>query len=175
MAGSRSMSRIRGLFARLFRKLLSISSNSTRSGYLPVEPIEDISRFVVHSSDIQKSTSSLRYKRLLPSPNKSTGRLETSICRSGTLEDEELWAICTNFFDSCSQNPAIGKGTAKASVVIAEGLNFDPNGVPFPQHADIIGWNDEAGLPYEEKKNIWMDQAQRMAPHFKFKYRPNNK
>jgi len=109
----------------------------------------------------------------MPSRNKRTGRLETSICRSGTLENVELWAICSEHFDTHAQNPAIGEGTAKANVVFTEGLAFDANGIPFPLHADIIGWKDEGSLPDEEKKNHWMDKAQRMAPQFKYTSRPS--
>ncbi|MGO8693289.1 MAG: hypothetical protein ACLQMF_06390 [Rectinemataceae bacterium] len=91
------------------------------------------------------------------------------------LEDEELWAICNTYIDAVADKPSIGVGTATASVVYAEGLGFDPNGVPFPQHADIIGWSDDPRTPDDEKKNIWMDKAQKMAPHFKYSPRPVGK
>jgi len=155
--------------------LPNISSGSIRNEYSAVEQNEDINRFVVHSSDIQKSTTSLHYKRLLPRRNKSTGRLETSVCRSKTLTEKEVWAICTNYFDTYSQAPAIGEGIAKASVVYAAGLNFDPNGKPFSQHADIVGWYDDPRLPDDEAKHFLMDKAQKMAPHFKYSPRPPEK
>jgi hypothetical protein len=172
MAGNRLISRIHGLFIRLSRILPSISSSSIRYEYSAVEQDEDINRFVVHSSDIQKSTASLHYKRLLPRRNKSTERFETSVCRSKTLTEKKLWAICTDFFDTHAQAPAIGVGIAKASIVYAAGLNFDPNGKPFPQHADIVGWYDDPRLPDDETKHFRMDKAQQMAPHFKYSPRP---
>ena len=87
----------------------------------------------------------------------------------------KLWAICNTYIDAVADKPSIGVGTATASVVYAEGLGFDPNGVPFPQHADIIGWSDDPRTPDDEKKNIWMDKAQKMAPHFKYSPRPVGK
>lgn len=33
--------------------------------------------------------------------------------------------------------------TASRGHVLAAGLSFEPNGVPHPRHADIIGWRDE--------------------------------
>ncbi|GAB6276719.1 MAG: hypothetical protein SAMD01599839_12590 [Rectinema sp.] len=137
-----------------------------------MSPEEDISRFVMHTSDVKNSTNTLRYNRLLPMRNKQTGRLETSVCRSGELTGDELWTLCSQYFDVKPDKIAIGVGTAQASAIYKEGLNFDPNGQPFTQHADIIGWDDPAGIPDDEKKHFWMDKAQRIAPHFKFYHRP---
>jgi hypothetical protein len=171
MAGSRLIPRVIGLFKRACgRSQASLFSSSRKTAN--VEPDEEISSFIVHSSDIQLTTNSIRHTRLMPRPNKGTGRLETSICRSSGLSETEFWGICAKHFDMFSQKPAIGKGTAIAGTIYAEKLEFDPNGIPYPQHADIIGWHVSPGVPLEESKHFWMAKAQRMAPHFKFFPRP---
>ena len=40
------------------------------------------------------------------------------------------------------------------------GLRFDPDGKPYPQHANIFGWHDPGGVPDSEIKHFWMEQAQ---------------
>ena len=54
--------------------------------------------------------------------------------------------------------------------IFAEKLAFDADGKPYPEHANIIGWYDDADKPDNELKHFWMDQAQRMAK--KFSYMP---
>lgn len=156
--------------------LSGILSNFTTNSHIPVKPEECIASFVLRENEVIKSNISfnhIRYTRIMPRRNKKTKQLETSVCRTDTISDSELWTICSIYFDRPAPVPAIGSGTAKARVVYAERLEFDPNGIPYPQHANIIGWNDEQALPDDEKKNLWMDKAQRMAPHFKFRSRPS--
>lgn len=174
MAGYRLMSRIRGLFALIFRRLPSTSTNCSSSTHPSVAPDEAIARFVFHPGDVKASTQTLRYQRLLPNRNKVTSRLETSICRSGNLLPGEIWAVCRDYIDTPPTRLVIGAGVAQANIVFLESLQFDPNGIPFAQHADIIGWDDPPGIPDTEKKNLWMDKAQRMAPHFKYDPRPGS-
>jgi hypothetical protein len=101
--------------------------------------------------------------------------METSICRSSTLTETQLWRICRGYFDCHAPKPAIGIGVGKASVVYQEGLDFDPNGVPYPEHADIIGWDSDPSIPEEERKHAWMAKAKQMAPSFQYLPRPADK
>jgi hypothetical protein len=66
------------------------------------------------------------------------------------------------------QKPAIGRGIGPARVVFDADLRFDADGEPYPQHANIIGWDDSVDKPDNELKHFWMNKAQRMAPSFKY-------
>lgn len=119
---------------------------------------------------VVKRTNSIHPSRLMPRRrNKAaTGRLETSICRSQHLREAQVWEICSVFFDRHAPKPAIGRGVGAAGLVIAVGLGFDADGEPYPEHANIVGWHDAPGVPDYELKHFWMDQAGKMAPHFKY-------
>ena len=71
---------------------------------------------------------------------KPDGRLETSVCRSHLLSEVQIWEICQTFFDINAPKPAIGRGEGQAETVFKVGLSFDPDGKPYHQHANIVGW-----------------------------------
>jgi len=106
----------------------------------------------------------------MPRRNPTNQRLEPSVCRSNGLIEDQVWRICSAYFDVHAPKPAIGRGVGPASAVFAEKLAVHPDGKPYPEHANIIGWRDEADKPADELKHFWMDQAQRMAK--KFLYTP---
>lgn len=108
----------------------------------------------------------------MPRPNKGNqGRLETSVCRSQYLTDTQIWEICAEHFDRFVEKPAIGRGDGLARVVFDVGLALDADGMPYPEHANIVGWHAIGNAGIESVKHIWMDQAQRMAPHFAYRSR----
>ena len=102
----------------------------------------------------------------MPRRNLQTKRLETSVCRSSRLTEAQVWEICSAHFDVHARKPSIGRGVGPAAAIFAEKLAFDADGKPYPEHANIIGWHDEAEKPDNELKHFWMDQAQRMAKKF---------
>ena len=106
----------------------------------------------------------------MPRRNPQNQRLETSVCRSSGLTENQVWAVCSAYFDVHAPKPAIGRGVGPAATVFAEKLAFDADAKPYPEHANIIGWHDVTDKPDEELKHFWMDQAQRIAKHFS--YRP---
>lgn len=140
-----------------------------------VAPDEDLSTFVFRKDHIVKRSNSVHYTRLMPRRRNKldNGRLEVSVCRSTFLGRADVWQICTEYFDKSAPKPAIGRGVAKACVVTAPeiGLAFEADGMPYAEHANIIGWRDEAGTPDNELKNAWMDKAQKMAPKFLYESR----
>jgi len=95
-------------------------------------------------------------------------RLETSVCRSEGLSESQIWAISSKYFDPYSLHPAIGRGDGRASVVFDANLEIDPDGTPYLEHANIVGWYDSADKPDNEMKHFWMEKAQTMAPNFRF-------
>jgi hypothetical protein len=133
---------------------------------------EEISSFVRHTNEVVSATGTLRHTKLMPRRNKTTGRWETSICRSSGISENEFWSICRKFYDPFSDRPAIGRGISKAQTIYNEGLGIDPNGIPYPQHADIVGWHDDPSQPDDETKNYRMEQAKRIAPQFVYRTRP---
>jgi hypothetical protein len=104
----------------------------------------------------------------VPRRNRANQRLETSVCRSSGLNENQIWTICSAYFDVHAPKPAIGRGVGRAAAVFAEKLTFDADGKPYREHANIIGWFDAAGTPDSELKHFWMDQAQRIAKQFSY-------
>jgi hypothetical protein len=108
----------------------------------------------------------------MPRRNPTNKRLETSVCRSSTLTEAQVWNICSAHFDVHVPKAAIGRGVGPAVAIFAEKLAFDADGKPYPEHANIIGWHEDMKTPDSELKHLWMDQAQRMAK--KFSYMPRS-
>ena len=104
----------------------------------------------------------------MPRRKQKNERLEVSVCRSSILTEAQIWTICSGYFDVHVPKPAIGRGVGPASAVFAEKLAFDPDGKPYPEHANIIGWHDDADKPDDELKHFWMVQAQRIARQFSY-------
>jgi hypothetical protein len=102
----------------------------------------------------------------MPRRNPQTRRLEVSVCRSSQLTDAQVWSICSDYFDRRAPKPAIGRGVGPASAVFAENLSFDADGIPYSEHANIIGWHDEPNKPDNEIKHFWMARAKRIAASF---------
>ena len=146
-----------------------MSADSSSPPRSDVRPSESLSTFVFRTDQVDRKTNTIRHTRLIPKRNKNrNGRLETSVCRSEALSDTQVWAICSAHFDVYAPNPAIGRGMGPARVVFDVNLGFDADGKPYPEHANIIGWDDLVDKPDDELKHFWMDKAQRMAPSFKY-------
>ena len=104
----------------------------------------------------------------MPRRDRANQRLETSVCRSSGLTENQVWTICSAYFDVYAPKPAIGRGVGPAAAVFAEKLKFDADAKPYPEHANIIGWFDAADTPDNELKHFWIDQAQRIAKQFSY-------
>ncbi|MBL8344912.1 MAG: hypothetical protein JNN03_05690 [Rubrivivax sp.] len=77
-----------------------------------------------------------KYPLFLPLPYK-----ELSVARTQGMTDAQIRQIALEHVPM----PAKGYATIQAALVLQEGLTFDPNGTPYPQHADVVGWSgDEA-------------------------------
>jgi len=146
------------------------SSGSIRPLQSGVSPNESLCSFVFRPDQTVKQTNTIHHSRLMPrrKNKKKDGRLETSVCRSQALSDSQVWAICSAHFDVNAPSPAIGRGMGPARVVFDVNLGFDADGKPYPEHANIIGWDDRVDRPDDELKHFWIDKAQRMARSFKY-------
>lgn len=108
----------------------------------------------------------------MPRQNPESGRWEVSVCRTDGLTEAEIWDICQRYFDLTSEKPAIGRGVGSVRVVLEQNLKVEADGVPYKQHANIIGWRDEPGMMPAERKSFWKSQAQVLAREFLFRRRP---
>lgn len=176
MVGSLLMQRILSLLKRLLPISFDTLFDSKELVPLEVRPEETLCSFVYEPGHVVKKTNSIHHSRLMPRrrDRKPEGRLETSVCRSHGLSETQIWEICQKFFDTKAPKPAIGRGEGQAGAVLKVGLRFDPDGKPYAQHANIVGWHDPGDVPDGVIKHFWMDQAQKMAPSFKYVQRPAN-
>lgn len=133
-----------------------------------VDHNEKLSSFLYDTDHIVKKSQTIHHTRLMPRRNTKTGRLETSVCRSQLLNETEVWDICIAHFDKYAPKPAIGRCVGLAKYAFNVGLKFDADGQPYKEHANIIGWSDDVNIPDTEKKHIWKNQSQQMAPFFKY-------
>lgn len=58
-----------------------------------------------------------------------------------------------------------------AQAILNEKLAFDGNGVPYAEHADIIGWYEEQGREDNDIKHHWKSAAQKVAAKFPYEAR----
>ena len=168
MAGNRLIRRVRAVSMSLFKTLRDIWADFTGQLQPDVQPDESLTSFVFRQDQIVRKTNTIHHSRFIPRRNPVNRRLETSVCRSSKLTETQVWAICAAYFDVGALRPAIGRGVGPAAAVFAEMLGFDPDGIPYPEHANIIGWHDAADKPDNELKHFWMDQAQRIAKRFSY-------
>jgi hypothetical protein len=172
MRGSRLIRQLVQLWKNLWGISRDTSDDSIRSPASGVSPDEALTVFVYQSNHVEKKLGCIRAHRLHPRRNPKNSRLEVSVCRSQTLSEAQVWNVCSAHFDPHVSSPATGRCVGPASAVFAVSLQFDPDGIPYPQHANIIGWEDIPGTPDDELKHYWMDKAQRIAPSFLHSVRP---
>src|SRR6266513_977022 len=166
MLGKRSIAILSKILSKILR---GISRDSTQLLPSDVRPSEALSTFVTRIDQVNRKTNTIRHNRLMPRRNKrKNDRLETSVCRSASLSDAEVWAICAKHFDTAARDRAIGRGVGPASAVFGVDLKLEADGIPYREHANIVGWHDSPGIPDNELKHFWMEKAQIMAPGFKY-------
>lgn len=175
MAGDLFGSTLVALLNKYWLRLRGRSRDSRAQAQPRVSPDERISTFVFKRDHVVAKTGAIHYSRLRPRrrPGSVRGRLELSVCRSSALTDEQIWEICAKHFDQHAPRAATGRCDAHAKIVYDVGLTFDPDGIPYPEHTNVIGWQDNVTEPDEKLKHHWMDQQQKMAPYFRFKPRPS--
>jgi hypothetical protein len=96
---------------------------------------EPITRFCIRrSAHMRPDKGKGKYPLFLPLPYK-----ELSVARTQGMSDEEIRQIAVEHVPP----PVKGYATVQAALVLQLGLTFDPNGDPYPQHADVIGWSGD--------------------------------
>lgn len=173
MAGSRFGRTLVEMFRQWRRALpISLSSYSTQ---VSVRSNEHIATFVKDKRNINKTDGVVRSQQVMPRWIETKKRFETSVCRCSGIDEERIWRICCQHFDRHIKEPAIGLGSGRASIVFDVGLSFDPDGVPYPEHVNIVGWQVSAARPREESKGLHMNQAQKIAAELKYSPRPEGR
>jgi len=102
----------------------------------------------MHSSDYTASTERPRYSAYMPPAN---GR--KSVYRTDMLSEAAIRAIADEFVVP-HRGQAKGHAHQSAAIVMAQGLAFDPDGVPHPRHANIVGWTSERAKNRLKAENI---------------------
>ncbi|MFN8583542.1 MAG: hypothetical protein U0163_21510 [Gemmatimonadaceae bacterium] len=87
------------------------------------------------------------------------------------MTDTQVWDLCSAYYDGTAPHVAIGRGVGKASVVFAQALSFDEDGVPCAEHANIVGWHDVPGADDLHQKHFRKVKAQAMASAFHYSAR----
>jgi hypothetical protein len=102
-----------------------------------VQPDEPISRHCIRRSEhMRPGLRKGRYKLFLPFPY-----AELSVARTHGMSAAQIRQIGIDHVDPLVK----GHATVDAAAILREGLAFDANGHPYPQHADVVGWSgDEA-------------------------------
>lgn len=98
---------------------------------------ESVTRFSYDSDKIFQN-GSVKPAAFLPTPDKTSGRLETSICRMKDCSEERIWHLAKT-----QRQDKTVKGRADHSVqsVLDAGLECIASPVKdFPEHAVLLGW-----------------------------------
>lgn len=102
----------------------------------PVDPEELLSRFLTQPKNHFTPTAGrVRYAAFLP--NKA---LQTSVYRTEGLSPAEVWKIGDDLVGTPLGRPIPARADVAAKIVYDLGLAIDPDGIPHPRHANIIGW-----------------------------------
>jgi hypothetical protein len=135
---------------------------------------ERLSRFAHTPRDVETRAVQRHLKpvRLMPRRGRESRVLEVSVCRSASLTPDAVWAICAEHLDPHLPSPAAGRGIGVGAAIADAGLHLDCNGVPYAEHANIVGWHEVPGIPDEELKSFWKATAQQIAPAFAYVPRP---
>ncbi|MBE7418097.1 MAG: hypothetical protein HS128_10160 [Ideonella sp.] len=82
---------------------------------------------------MRRGDGKARFPLFLPLPH-----MELSVARTLGMNDAQIRQL-----GQYAPAPPKGYATVEAAVVLQEGLAFDANGEPYPQHADVIGWSGD--------------------------------
>jgi hypothetical protein len=102
---------------------------------LDIPPGERLSRFLFQSNNV-RADGTPRHTAFEPPPH---GRL--SVCVSNLLAEAVLWGICKTHIEPARGKASIGRTDLNSLHVYAESLTVNVDGAPFPQHANIVGWD----------------------------------
>ena len=100
-----------------------------------VDPLENLSRFILQSNCYRPSDNRVRYSAFMPNPNNN----ETSVFRTSGVSDKAIWDIGER---NIQRKPILGRADIITSVVLSNGLNVLPKEPP-ERHANISNWPGE--------------------------------
>lgn len=102
---------------------------------------EELSRFLFDNKDFTESSGNIRWNKLMPLFCEEFDRLETSIFRTSTVDqDKKIWELGDSF-------AGLNRKAVKAMAVLQakqirnkQGLDVIPETSTHPLHAVIINW-----------------------------------
>ncbi len=103
---------------------------------MPVEPGENLSRYLFSKNSFSTSKQAVHYTAFMPPPDK-----RLSVFRTSDLSEDEVWSIGDDVGRRRDKR-LLGRGDIKALDVYEAGLSIDPDNIPF-RHANINGWPAE--------------------------------
>jgi hypothetical protein len=105
------------------------------SGAAEVRPDESLARYVLQSSHIRRSTSTVKPDAFIPHPYS-----ELSVTRHLTASEAELWAIGEDIARTIEKT-LYGRADISAAVCLAQELQIRADPTPAnPNHANVCCW-----------------------------------
>ena len=102
-----------------------------------VEEHEQISRYINEKKKIRPKEGKAGYNAFMPPRT-----LRMSVYRTDGLDEAGVWRIADEFV-ATAEKPVIARADLEAREYLSQQLSFDPDGIPHPRHANVIGWSDE--------------------------------
>jgi hypothetical protein len=103
-----------------------------------VEASEQITRFLMHSSEFRAVQCRVSYSAFMPDK-----RGEKSVYRTTDLSAEQIRAIGREHVEPV-RGPIKGEGRVLAEIIFDRGLTIEAAPKPHPRHANILGYRDRA-------------------------------
>jgi len=110
-----------------------------------VKPSERISRYIFRKDHFNPRTGRVRPPVYEPArPKNESDSYKTSVYRTEKLNDGEIWDIGDNYVtkEHPEHLPSLARADTQIQKVADAELKIDPDGIPHPRHANIIGWPD---------------------------------
>ncbi|MBI3581542.1 MAG: hypothetical protein HY098_05630 [Nitrospinae bacterium] len=126
------MNWLKQFLSSIFRKISPEQPKLSPLG--TVLPKECVSHFIFEKSHIFPDGTP---KPAAFRPWKKTGNI--SIYRVNNLFDREIWGIAEKYIDS-DRRKVIARVDLLAFHYYQLNLKFEPDGIPHPRHANVIGW-----------------------------------
>jgi hypothetical protein len=104
---------------------------------MPIEPLENLSRYIFQSNHIRPSDGTVKFAAFMPDRNG-----ETSVFRTSGMSEQNIWEIGNCEVAIRRGKPLLGRADILAREVLARHLEVDPSEPP-PRHANIVAWPDE--------------------------------
>jgi hypothetical protein len=144
---------------RQFRKFYWILWTNWSNGsvhHSRLDRSEGITRFLVHRNEFGTNPRRVKHHAFLPALSPHTRQFVKSVHRTDHLSNDNMWKLGKLFVENEESNRVVrARAAGAAQTISGAGVALSINGVPWPRHADIVGWPEEK----HAQKLIAMDIA----------------